>query len=659
MIRILAFAIVLTIMLLPAAGAADVPVQLLWDFTSGGHHIRCVSEIADQEGYVPASPEVLVEIDNTGDPQGHFKLLRGSDGGVMWGVSPVGGLSDGCGYGDMCVTSCPDLTGDNVADALLGTSWGGRTAYAIVANDSGRILWDFDTYADDPPSGWVYSVDWVDDVTGDGLPDVIFGCGSDNNSAYCVNGATGALRWSFTAPDAVYQVARIRDVNGNGTDDVLVGTGDTYADYTYCIEGGSVGAATYLWRFYVGDTTFCVAGTDDVDGDSVPDALIGTWDASGNVYCVSGADGSEIWRHGVGSYENVMRVLPIKDLNDDECAEVLVASWANWILCLDGRTGDQYWSVTTGSTNGGDVWAIWPLGDVDYDGYHDVIAGSFDLKAYCVSGHTGTLLWDYTVGNRVYTVRGIGDVNNDQVSDAIVGTQYYSGTGGKVFCLDADGDATGIAPVSDLVCSMDGDAVSLAWRWDSGGDVVGFNVYRAVVEPRETPAALRERLSRDGSFTVAEALTARSAPGRGDEFVRLNDDFLTRPAYRDGAIEDGVHYAYMVGAISADGREELEGPVSILAVFEEQRLWLAAPTPNPSRGFVELSFSIPGGVDASLSVYSPDGRLVRRVADGLSGRGSIAWNGLTDDGRRVAEGVYMVRLIAGRASANRKVVLVR
>lgn len=655
-----ALALALTLLAAPILAAADVPVELLWELPSTGNHIRCVSAIEDQEGYVPASQDVLVEIDNTGDPDGHLKLLRGADGEVIWGVSPPGGVSGGCGYGDMCLTSSPDLNGDGYHEALLGTSWGGRTAYALLADAGGRIFWDFDTYVDAVESGWVYSIDWITDVTGDGVPEVIFGCGSDNNTAYCADGSTGVVRWSFTAPDAVYQVAQIGDVNGNGTDDVLIGTGDAYADYTYCVDGGSIGSTSYIWRFYVGATTFSVAGTDDANGDSVPDALVGTWDSSGTVYCVSGADGSEIWSHPVGSYEYVMRVVPIKDLNDDGPADVLVGSWDNAIIALDGATGTELWNVPTGTTNGGDVWTIWPMSDVDYDGYADVIAGSFDLKAYCVSGRTGDLLWDYTVGNRVYSVRGLGDVNGDQVGEAIVGTQYYGGTGGKVFCLDADGDVTGIAPIAELSCLVEGDAVVLAWDFDESGGLAGFNVYRMVADHGESGEALHRRLTERGGYSVAEALMERSGlgSGRGSGFVKLNDELVQGSSYEDAGAADGVLYSYMVGAVADDGTEVLAGPVDILADFRKGSLWLAPPAPNPFAATSTFTFSVPRGADAELAVYTPAGRLVRTLeADASSG--TVSWDGRSSVGEPVSPGVYLVKLRAAGESAHRKVVLLK
>jgi outer membrane protein assembly factor BamB len=635
-------------------------VDVIWQTPSYGDHIRCVSAIADQEGFIPARQDVLIEIDATGDPEGHLKLLRGEDGSVIWGTSPPGGVSGGCGYGDMCLTNAPDLSGDGFEEALLGTSWGGRTAYALLADDGGRILWDFDTYFDADESGWVYSIDWIEDVTGDDVAEVIFGCGSDNNTAYCVDGASGAVLWHYPCPDAVYQVAPIRDVNGNGTMDVLVATGDTYADYTYCFEGNSSGIPSYLWRFYVGATSFTVTGGDDVNDDGAADAIIGTWDSGGTVYCVSGADGSLIWSHPVGAYEYVMRVVTIKDLNDNGTADVLVASWDNAIICLDGATGSELWNVPTGSTNGGDVWTIWPIADVDYDGYADVVAGSFDLNAYCVSGRTGTIIWTHNVGNRVYTVRSIEDMNFDGHSEALVGTQYYGGSGGRVFCLDGDGFQTGVPPIADLACRMDGDAVSVSWDFDAALDIRGFNVLRADLDGVESPEELHRRLTERGEFTVARALMERAGlgeRGRDDDFVQLNTELLESGSYRDATVVDGVRYAYMITAVHEDGTEELAGPVEILVNLGARGMTLSPPSPNPFRGSASFALSVPRGEPAALEIFTVGGQLVRRLD--VSDEHSAVWDGRSDDGERVATGVYLVKLQAGAHSTYGKAVLLR
>ncbi|MCK5597111.1 MAG: T9SS type A sorting domain-containing protein, partial [Candidatus Eisenbacteria sp.] len=121
---------------------------------------------------------------------------------------------------------------------------------------------------------------------------------------------------------------------------------------------------------------------------------------------------------------------------------------------------------------------------------------------------------------------------------------------------------------------------------------------------------------------------------------------------------DGVSYSYMVGAVTDGGSEVLTGPVDVVADFGVGELWLAHATPNPFRTSASLGFAVPAGTRAELGIYTPGGRLVRRLTAG-EGRGTVVWDGLSDEGEPVAPGVYFVRLKAAGKSAHRKVVLLR
>lgn len=87
---------------------------------------------------------------------------------------------------------------------------------------------------------------------------------------------------------------------------------------------------------------------------------------------------------------------------------------------------------------------------------------------------------------------------------------------------------------------------------------------------------------------------------------------------------------------------------------------LAAPAPNPFNPQTTIAFTLPESGPVDLSVYDLQGRLVRRLQQGALAAGSHArvWNGRNDDGRRIAGGPYMVRLLAAGGFAEaRKVVL--
>ncbi len=409
--------------------------DLIWWF-QGIENVECVSRFVDVDG--DALPDVLLETYDSGAPQqDHFYCIKGNSPGygtVLWSCRPPGGPSNSGGYGDQCVSYTGDVNGDGHDDALLGTAWGGRTAYAIDGQNGGMI-WSYDTYAQPPYlSGWIYSICPIQDLNEDDLPDVLFGAGSDADAAFCVDGTDGSVIWKFQANDAVFSVAQIPDVNGDGKNDALIGTGDPYEDRFLCVSGASTGAASILWQVHLGASVHTVAAIEDVNGDGKQDALAGAWD--GKVYCRSGKNGAHIWSYLVSASDYIMRVVPIDDIDDDGIQDVLIGSWANAVICVSGVDGSLICRYTVGTLNGGDVWSVDAIGDVNGDGYPEALGGSFDYKVYCVDLRACDTLWTYYTGNRLYTVRGLPDVSGDGTPDALAGTQMLSGQpGGKAYCI--------------------------------------------------------------------------------------------------------------------------------------------------------------------------------------------------------------------------------
>ncbi len=89
---------------------------------------------------------------------------------------------------------------------------------------------------------------------------------------------------------------------------------------------------------------------------------------------------------------------------------------------------------------------------------------------------------------------------------------------------------------------------------------------------------------------------------------------------------------------------------------------LIAVAPNPSSGRIGIEFSLTHEALVDLSIYSADGRRVRRLPMDvrLPGIQSVTWDGLDDRGRPVASGLYLVRLASdGFADARRVVIISR
>ena len=88
----------------------------------------------------------------------------------------------------------------------------------------------------------------------------------------------------------------------------------------------------------------------------------------------------------------------------------------------------------------------------------------------------------------------------------------------------------------------------------------------------------------------------------------------------------------------------------------------AGVAPNPFNSSTTLRFQVPESGKVSLVIYNVAGQVVKRVLEKQyleAGHHSFVWDGLDAEGRRVASGVYLYRLSAGKQAVVRKMTLLR
>ncbi|MCK4546333.1 MAG: agmatine deiminase family protein [Candidatus Eisenbacteria sp.] len=83
--------------------------------------------------------------------------------------------------------------------------------------------------------------------------------------------------------------------------------------------------------------------------------------------------------------------------------------------------------------------------------------------------------------------------------------------------------------------------------------------------------------------------------------------------------------------------------------------------PNPFNPVMTARYQVPLPGPVELSVYSTEGRLIRRLVDGDVGAGDheVIWDGTDAAGKPVSSGVYFLRLVAGETATARRVVLLK
>jgi hypothetical protein len=132
--------------------------------------------------------------------------------------------------------------------------------------------------------------------------------------------------------------------------------------------------------------------------------------------------------------------------------------------------------------------------------------------------------------------------------------------------------------------------------------------------------------------------------GRADIRLALIDDEIYLLSKSDGMIRTAGCEQCVLGVMSG---------ADALATLNLRS------TPNPFRLVTDIRFELAREGRATLEVFDPSGRLVRRLLRGALSPGShaVQWDGTGDSGQRVAAGVYRVRLEVAGETATRWIVL--
>lgn len=90
-------------------------------------------------------------------------------------------------------------------------------------------------------------------------------------------------------------------------------------------------------------------------------------------------------------------------------------------------------------------------------------------------------------------------------------------------------------------------------------------------------------------------------------------------------------------------------------------LKLHAAWPNPFNPTTNISYDLPRSGPATVAIYDLHGHLVRTLWSGNQVRGTqtLPWDGLGDDGRRVASGTYFCKVTAGDEVQTQKLALLK
>ncbi len=394
------------------------------------------------------------------------------------------------------------------------------------------------------------------------------------------------------------------------------------------------------------------------------------------VHCWSGDSEIPVWSADISDCLSGGALICVSDHGEVVAVAVNIADFCR-ILCYDAATGNQLSSFDSGS---GEYYR-----SMEISGNGAIVALRVGRPIYVIQSATGNLRWEGNGGANSAPLGLSGDGNLVAAGFSSLLVWEWTGFtylekmtvsgGGRIlrqctFSENGNTLAVGWYPTSydgNVIQCFNPQTSTLLWTYDyiqSSGEYQDIPVDIAVTDQGDffvigswgsqfnTNHEIHV-FSRDNSTPVFTV----DAPGSiysVDICNQSSGGFLVTAC--------GKHvHANEMGNGGDLFSIQYEETSSIDGTLPAVGLSLSA-FPNPFNPMVTLACTLPKAGPLSLSIFSPDGRLVRRLDGGSREAGVhfMSWDGRTDDGGSAASGVYLVELRTQRGlAAQQRVVLVR
>jgi hypothetical protein len=540
----------------------------------------------------PNSPEIIVSLAGRGIWDDY------AGGHTLWKMQL--GDQDGVAPRVRSVIGMDDITGDGLSDIVIATNDHQIRAYHAASSIIALPVWSYNTSTNPWRSGLVWGKDglsWGDDWNADGINDIVVGLEGDAMSVVALSGLNGERLWQFDTHGHRWGGGRIR----------------------------------------------IVGGTSDLDGDGISDvyAAAAAVDGAHNtnaLFMLEGSDGDMQWVHELDSAPRWVKV--IRDVTGDGLPDLITLCDDGKLICMDGRRGRTVWEITIE----GDRRDIDVIEDINGDGSQDLAVVTHMNGISMVNGSNGDLIWRLPAGEPDYNVRyltcciALNDVNGNGTPDFVVGDA-------ERFAWCIDGATQELAWYEPVIAGT--EVRSLARLSDLNHDGID-DFLMGTVEGRIFCL----------SGVDGHSLWTLSNPGDGHSFdMAVGTPDVDGNGYMDaiGVMANGTVYcfagSYIGDTVSVVTSDKPELP---------QTLVLEPAYPNPFNSVVVLPVRLAARGDVVITVTDLLGRTCfQEIYPSLAvGEHRFLWNGRTG-GASAPSGTYIVRVAAADARQQRLITLTR
>jgi PKD repeat protein len=168
----------------------------------------------------------------------------------------------------------------------------------------------------------------IDDVTSDGIKDVIVGDFIGN--LYGLDATNGNQEYSTSLGSVIItRLVQLDDVNNDGHPDIIPAHSGSHV--TQVIDGQT---GDFIWTHPVADQPWNVEKISDITGDGINDVVVGTVYTNNYCYFLDGVDGSELHSINLGTPVDAISAIP--DIVGDNSWEMVAGGRNGYVFCFSG-----------------------------------------------------------------------------------------------------------------------------------------------------------------------------------------------------------------------------------------------------------------------------------------------------------------------------------
>lgn len=290
-----------------------------------------------------------------------------------------------------------------------------------------NIKWQYNTGA--PSFGSAAAAD----MDNDGFYEIVFTTYTNDGRAHCLNAEDGSVRWIYDIGGCGDVAPIIYDMDNDDTLDVVIN--GSCNPTIFCINGYT-GALKWSKPSGGGDSPPTVA---DIDNDGKPEVLFCNFNGQLRIY--NGEDGSTNKIIQVDPHNGPIQTEPtLVDVNNDQQLDIIMASHFNtsglYVWAYDYITEDTIWMNYMTDTSTYNAYHGGAVADVDGDGLLEYVIGSNNRMVRALNVEDGSVRWTRILPQSNMAPVSIADLDGNGDLEVVVTNNDWITFDERIWVLD-------------------------------------------------------------------------------------------------------------------------------------------------------------------------------------------------------------------------------